>query len=166
MPEPGWLLIAEQGERWTAAIAARLRRQPGRRPLLRRVEASPPADAFAARAAVFVAVELRRDNAVAALEQLRDLRRRPEIGAAALISAAGIAAPSLRDELSLAVLEAGACLVVDSPRRTGPLLAAVRRSLDAAGEAFERASSAVDAAWPTEQVWRRLPWQAEPWPLG
>ncbi|TWT77733.1 hypothetical protein Pla123a_15290 [Posidoniimonas polymericola] len=165
MTDPSWLLIDEQGERWTAAVAARLRREPGPRPLVRRVSPLPVND-IAAHAAVFVAIELRRDNALAALRQLQDLRRRPNLAAAALISATSIADPLARDDLGLAALEAGACLTVDSPRRLAPLLSAVRRSLDLASRDLERRLSASDHMWPTERVWRRLPWQAEPWPVG
>lgn len=160
MTDAGWLLIVEQGERWTAAIQSRLRRTTDPRPCVRRRDSLPVLAELDAHAPLFVALEVRSDNVFESLEQLGRLNRLPRVGCAALLSLGPDAAEADRRLLQLAALEAGACLAVESPRAVPPLLTAVGRSLDAARRSADRLLP------PHERVWRRLPWQPEPWPVG
>lgn len=155
MTDAGWILIIEQGERWTAAVQTCLRRLPdqSRLPRVRRVDQLPRLDDERAHR-VFVGLELPRGNLCESLQFLDSLRRRPCVAAAALVDRQSPA------DLLLAANEAGASLVLDSPRDCDRLVATALKSLRLA-----------DQRWPDRRslsagVGITLPWQTEPWSVG
>ncbi len=161
MHDYGWVLIVEQSERWTAALRTSLRRRfaPDRQPRVRRLTTPPrPAD-IDPLAPLVVAVELTCDNALERLALLDSLRRLPHVTTVALLDRRAADAQNT-NELIVAALEAGACLAIDSPREADRITAVVQRALPLSSHSIERCLTL------SEQAWRRLPWQSEPWPVG
>jgi hypothetical protein len=161
MQDNGWVLIVEQSERWTAALRSSLRRKLAldRHPRIRRLETPPQAADIDLFAPLVIGMELTPDNAWDRLALLDSLRRLPHVTAVALLDRPTRVAPD-SSELAQAALEAGACLAIHSPREADRVSAIVDRAITLSCQSIERRLSL------SEQAWRRLPWQAEPWPVG
>lgn len=157
-PADSWMLFCQRERRWSAAVRDALRR--ARRPALAErvvTTPSPPAArALAAGdAAVLVAVEVTEESAVERLRLLWGLRACPW-----LVCVAMAPSPGFRDAVRDMLCEAGARLVIGSPRESDAVIDLHDRF--AGWHATRR--RATDS--PEQAARRRLPWQPAPWAVG
>lgn len=164
-PPNAWIAVIERGDQWTAALKTALPRAGGAGYALRvrRLDWRPRLEWIDESAVVFLCVEIAARGVHESLEYLERARRRPNVKSAALVDRGAVAGadPAARGgELTLAALEAGACLAVTSPRAAERVARVAQRWLALAAE------GSIAGLTPPGRAWRRLPWQGEPWPVG
>ncbi|MEN1681617.1 MAG: hypothetical protein AAGJ46_18705 [Planctomycetota bacterium] len=151
-----WMLFCETRRKWSAAVRFRLRRASRDR-MAERVVATaalPSAPVLTdANAPAVLGLEVDRNNAVEVLEQIAGLRSSSDYCMVALV-----ADRSLTSRVEPMLLEAGARLVVFSPRQTGLVVALHDRHA-------ARRLAAGAATTLKDEAWRRLPWQPDPWAI-
>lgn len=151
-----WMLFCESRRKWSAAVRFCLRRASRNRLAERvvAVEAAPPLATLAsAGCPVVLALEFDCQNLANRLGLLAEARLLPDCCPIGLAADAG-----LGREAEPTLLEAGAKLVITSPRQAGLVVAlhdchAERRLATAQPPTLQ------------EEAWRRLPWQPAPWAI-
>lgn len=155
--EPPWVLFCESSPRWSSALRASLVRAGDLGAAARVVSMKqPPEKLFAIDSPLWIAMEVKGENASAAVQLLSQCRSAAMVGAAALASVKSTSRDAVRRQL----LEAGATVVLFTPHETPRLATLARRHAARFAAEFYRRESIV------EQVRRRLPWQSPPWAIG